>query len=90
MSANVKHNAESAKNASMLAEAANQTASRGGKVVEQAVGAMTGIESSTQKITDIISVIDKNCLSDQPSSGVTTTFAPPQARKSSHKFNRLA
>ncbi|MGI9508673.1 MAG: methyl-accepting chemotaxis protein [Geminicoccaceae bacterium] len=59
MSATVKQNAESARNANQLADAANQTASEGGKVVEQAVVAMSGIESSAQKITDIISVIDE-------------------------------
>ncbi len=59
MSATVKQNAESAVNASQLAEAANQSASKGGDVVEQAVGAMSGIEGSAQKITDIIGVIDE-------------------------------
>ncbi|MGH1479432.1 MAG: methyl-accepting chemotaxis protein [Geminicoccales bacterium] len=59
MSATVKQNAESAKNANQLAETANQTASKGGEVVEQAVGAMSGIEGSAQKITDIIGVIDE-------------------------------
>ncbi len=59
MSATVKQNAESAKNASQLAETANQTARKGGEVVEQAVGAMNGIEGSAQKITDIIGVIDE-------------------------------
>ncbi len=59
MSATVRQNAESAKNASQLAETANQTASKGGSVVEQAVGAMSGIEGSAQKITDIIGVIDE-------------------------------
>ncbi|MGH1477739.1 MAG: methyl-accepting chemotaxis protein, partial [Geminicoccales bacterium] len=59
MSATVKQNAESAKNASQLAEIANQTASKGGAVVNQAVSAMSGIEESAQKITDIIGVIDE-------------------------------
>ncbi len=59
MSATVKQNAENAKNADRLADAANQTASKGGKVVEQAVTAMSGIETSAQKITDIIGVIDE-------------------------------
>ena len=59
MSATVKQNAESARSASQLAEAANQTASQGGSVVEQAVGAMSGIEASAGKITDIIVVIDE-------------------------------
>ncbi len=59
MSATVKQNAENAKKANQLAETANQTASKGGEVVEQAVGAMSGIESSAQKITDIIGMIDE-------------------------------
>lgn len=59
MAATVKHNAESAKNADHLADRANQTADSGGKVVEQAVVAMSGIEDSALKITDIISVIDE-------------------------------
>ncbi len=59
MSATVKQNAESAKNANQLAETANQTASKGGDVVERAVTAMSGIEGSAQKITDIIGVIDE-------------------------------
>ena len=59
MSATVKQNAESAVNASQLAEDANRSASKGGEVVEQAVGAMSGIEGSAQKITDIIGVIDE-------------------------------
>jgi len=45
--------------ANQLAEDANQTAGKGGAVVEQAVSAMSGIESSAQKITDIIGVIDE-------------------------------
>ena len=59
MSATVRQNAENAKNASELAESANSSARTGGEVVEQAVGAMAGIEDSAKKITDIISVIDE-------------------------------
>ncbi len=59
MAATVRQNAENAKNADQLAETANQTACKGGKVVEQAVVAMSGIEASAQKITDIIGVIDE-------------------------------
>ncbi len=59
MSATVKQNADNAKNASGLASAADQSAKTGGQVVEQAVSAMAGIESSAQKITDIIGVIDE-------------------------------
>jgi methyl-accepting chemotaxis protein len=59
MASTVKQNAENAKNASQLADTANRAASKGGEVVEQAVGAMGRIEASAQKITDIISVIDE-------------------------------
>ncbi|MEZ5933971.1 MAG: methyl-accepting chemotaxis protein [Alphaproteobacteria bacterium] len=59
VTATVKQNAENAANASKLAEDANRTAIRGGEVVKQAVTAMTGIEGSAQKITDIIGVIDE-------------------------------
>lgn len=59
MSATVRQNAQNAKNASQLADEANNTAGRGGQIVERAVGAMGQIEHSSQKITDIISVIDE-------------------------------
>ena len=59
MSATVKQNAENARRASSLVQDANQTASKGGEVVKRAVSAMSGIESSAQKITDIIGVIDE-------------------------------
>ncbi|MEZ5931172.1 MAG: methyl-accepting chemotaxis protein [Alphaproteobacteria bacterium] len=59
MAATVRQNAESAKTASHLAGSADQTAKTGGEVVRQAVSAMSGIEGSAQKITDIITVIDE-------------------------------
>ena len=59
MAATVKQNANSAQVASQLAASANQNARAGGQVVEQAITAMSGIEKSAQKITDIISVIDE-------------------------------
>jgi methyl-accepting chemotaxis protein len=59
LSATVKQNAQNATEASQLADEANRTASSGGEVVEQAVAAMSGIENSAQKITDIIGVIDE-------------------------------
>jgi methyl-accepting chemotaxis protein len=59
MSATVRQNAQNAKNASQLADEANRTAGRGGQIAERAVGAMGQIEQSSQKITDIISVIDE-------------------------------
>ena len=59
MAATVKQNAENAESASQLAGEANRTASQGSEVVEQAIAAMTIIEGSAQKITDIIGVIDE-------------------------------
>jgi len=59
MSATVNQNAKNAQSANQLADDANQTASKGGDVVERAVTAMSGIEDSAKKITDIISVIDE-------------------------------
>ncbi len=59
MSSTVRQNADSAKSADKLANEANDTASKGGDVVQRAVIAMSGIEESAQKITDIISVIDE-------------------------------
>ncbi len=59
MAATVRQTAQSSTEANQLANSANQAASKGGAVVEQAVTAMSGIESAAQKITDIISVIDE-------------------------------
>lgn len=59
MSATVKQTAQNSTEANQLAGSANQAAGKGGAVVEQAVKAMDGIESSARKITDIISVIDE-------------------------------
>ncbi len=59
MAATVRQNAENARNANSLADNADQSAKTGGAVVEQAVDAMSRIEQSAQKITDIISVIDE-------------------------------
>ena len=59
MATTVKQNAENAKNANQLAGTANQAASKGGVVVEEVVNAMSKINDSARKITDIISVIDE-------------------------------
>ena len=59
MAATVRQNAENAKSARQLAGNADQTAKTGGEVVEQAISAMSGIEESARKITDIIGVIDE-------------------------------
>ena len=55
----VKQNSGNAVTANDLSSKANHVASEGGKVVEEAVTAMGSIEKSSQKISDIISVIDE-------------------------------
>ncbi|MFN4163623.1 MAG: methyl-accepting chemotaxis protein [Ferrovibrio sp.] len=59
ITATVKQNADNAQAASQLATAARNTANTGGAVVQDAVTAMGGIESSSQKIVDIVSLIDE-------------------------------
>ena len=54
----VRHSADAARTANQLATQAAEQARQGGQVVEQAVSAMQGIEASSQKIADIIQVID--------------------------------
>ncbi|MEM9725004.1 MAG: methyl-accepting chemotaxis protein [Pseudomonadota bacterium] len=58
MSATVKSNADSAAQARSLAGGASTRATEGGGVVENAVQAMSNIEASATKISDIIGVID--------------------------------
>jgi methyl-accepting chemotaxis protein len=58
MTAAVRSNADNAAQASQLALAARDQADRGGTVVHSAVAAMSGINSSSKKIGDIIGVID--------------------------------
>ena len=55
----VKHNSQNTKDANELSSKANHMASEGGKVVADAVTAMASIEKSSQKISDIIGVIDE-------------------------------
>lgn len=55
----VRQNSENAKNANNLAASARNVAENGGKVVSDAVGAMGNIERSSQKIAEIIGVIDE-------------------------------
>jgi methyl-accepting chemotaxis protein len=59
LSATVKKNAESAQQANGLMQGTRDVAGRSGEVVSQAVAAMTRIEESSRKISDIISVIDE-------------------------------
>ena len=54
----VKQNADNARHATQLAQDASTTASSGGEVVEQVITTMHGISDSSQKVSDIISVID--------------------------------
>ena len=59
ITATVANSTEGARQASSVAAGAKQQAERSGEVVSQAVEAMTGIEQSSRKITDIIGVIDE-------------------------------
>ncbi|MBI2746497.1 MAG: MCP four helix bundle domain-containing protein [Burkholderiales bacterium] len=54
----VKQNADNAKQANQLAQNASTVAVQGGEVVAQVVDTMKGINDSSRKIADIISVID--------------------------------
>jgi len=58
LGATVKQNADSARQANQLALSASSVAIRGGEVVGQVVETMKGINDSSRKIADIISVID--------------------------------
>ena len=58
LSATVKLNADNAKQANQLALGASIVAIKGGEVVSQVVTTMKGINDSSKKIADIISVID--------------------------------
>jgi methyl-accepting chemotaxis protein len=58
LSSTVKQNADNAKQANQMAVAASDVAMRGGEVVQRVVGTMQGINESSRKIVDIISVID--------------------------------
>lgn len=55
----VKQNSQNATTANDLSNKANSVASDGGRVVGEAVVAMSSIEKSSQKISDIIGVIDE-------------------------------
>ncbi|KQQ75833.1 chemotaxis protein [Xanthomonas sp. Leaf131] len=58
LTSTVKQNAESARQANQLAIGAADVASHGGAVVAQVVTTMSGIQTSSKKIAEIISVID--------------------------------
>jgi methyl-accepting chemotaxis protein len=59
IAATVKQNAENAQRANELTRETCEVAGRGEAVVAEAVSAMAGIEESSRKIADIISVIDE-------------------------------
>ena len=54
----VKNNADNARQANQLAQAASTVAIQGGEVVGQVVETMKGINDSSRRISDIIAVID--------------------------------
>ncbi|MCX2865440.1 methyl-accepting chemotaxis protein [Paucibacter sp. PLA-PC-4] len=54
----VKHNADTARQATQLAASASAAAAKGGQVVGQVVATMDDISASSKKIADIIGVID--------------------------------
>ena len=54
----VKHTAEAAQTANRLADGAEAVAQQGGAVMQQVVATMDGIHQASQKIADIIGVID--------------------------------
>jgi methyl-accepting chemotaxis protein len=58
LGATVRQNADSARQANQLAMNASMVAVKGGEVVAQVVETMKGINESSRKISDIISVID--------------------------------
>src|SRR6185437_7405937 len=58
LTATVRQNAENAKVANELSHGASSIATKGGQVVDQVVETMTGINDSSHKIAEIISVID--------------------------------
>jgi methyl-accepting chemotaxis protein len=59
LAATVKQNSENAQQANQLAAGARGVAEKGGTVAVSAIDAMGKIESSSQKIADIIGVIDE-------------------------------
>jgi methyl-accepting chemotaxis protein len=58
LSSTVSQNADNARQANQLAQSASTVAIQGGAVVAQVVDTMKGINDSSRKISDIISVID--------------------------------
>lgn len=59
MTSTVRQNADNARTANTLASTAREQAQKGGDVVSNAVSAMSEINQSSKKISDIIGVIDE-------------------------------
>ena len=59
LTSTVKNNADNAQQANQLAAGARDLAEKGGNVVKEAVAAMSGITASSNKIAEIIGVIDE-------------------------------
>ncbi|WP_305037011.1 methyl-accepting chemotaxis protein [Paucibacter sp. KBW04] len=55
---NVRNNADNARQANQLAAGASGVAQQGGQMMERVIETMSGINASSRKISDIISVID--------------------------------
>jgi methyl-accepting chemotaxis protein len=59
LSATVRQNADNAQEANQVAGTAREVAVRGGGIVEETVRAMSGIEASSRKITEIVGLIQE-------------------------------
>lgn len=59
LTATAQHNADNARQASQLSTSAKQVAEEGGKVVANAIEAMSEISQSSHQIADIVGVIDE-------------------------------
>ncbi|MEQ1621034.1 MAG: methyl-accepting chemotaxis protein, partial [Methylococcales bacterium] len=59
LASTVKHNAENTQQANQVVESARQLAEKGGDVVKSAISAMQEINESSNRIAEIISVIDE-------------------------------
>ncbi|MGA2190944.1 MAG: methyl-accepting chemotaxis protein [Steroidobacteraceae bacterium] len=59
MTSTVKSTADNASQARQLAVVAHEQAEKGGTIVKSAVGAMSGINAASKRISDIIGVIDE-------------------------------
>ena len=58
LSGTVRHNADTAQQANALAQSASQVAQRGGQAVQEVVGTMQEIATRSERVANIISVID--------------------------------